>query len=213
MSDLQANATASGSPTPTTVPKKKKGKVLPILLFLWAFWLGWVGWKNSSPKQPEAKTFAQWEDKSIAPRVAELRQKLAALEARPINTVDDYIANTSETSPIVDEAKGLTRRQMVMIAQFKQAYPDNKGDGRAADYWMRLTEKDEQLIYLLADEIQCAKDLKALPAAKRLAYYRTTVPPIKDKEAQVMKDWFAIANDAKANGIPLPADVDQLAGQ
>lgn len=211
--DLQANAMAPGSPSPTTVPKKKKRKVIwGILVFLWAFWMGWSGWKNFFPK-PEAQSFAQWEDKSIAPKVAELRQKLAAVEARPINTVDDYVANTLETWPIVDEAKGLTRRQMAMIARFKQAYPGNAGDARTADYMMRLTGKDEQLIYLLADEVQCAKDLKALPASKRLAYYNANVPPIKDKEAQLMKEWVAIAKDAKANGIPLPAYVDPSAGQ
>jgi succinate dehydrogenase flavin-adding protein (antitoxin of CptAB toxin-antitoxin module) len=129
------------------------------------------------------------------------------------HTIDDYIANTLETWAIVDEGKGLTRQQMAMIARFKQAYPDNASDMRMADYTMKLTEKDEQLMYLLADEIQCAKDLKALPAAKRLAYYNKKVPPIKEKEAQVMKEWFEIATDAKANGVPLPAYLAPQAAQ
>lgn len=192
---------------PPSAPRKKKGRLIFILAFLWAFWMGWNGWKNFSPK-PEGSHF-EWEDKTIAPRVAVLRQRLAEIESRPVNTVDDYVANTLETWPIIDEGKGLVRQQMAMIARFKQTYPGNASDARMADYMMRLTEKDEELIYLFADEIECANNLKALPRPKRLAYYEANVPPIKDKETQVTKDWFAVAKDAKAHGVPLPAYADQ----
>ncbi len=209
--DLQNNTT-SDSPVPTTASKKKSGKVaITILVFLWGFWMAWSGWK-SSPK-PEAKSSAQWKDTSIAPRVAELRQKLAAIEARPVNTADDYITNAMETQPIVDEGKGLTEKQMAMIVRFKQAYPNDTGDALAADYMMRLTEKDAQLLSLFTDEIECAKRLKGLPAPARVAFYNEKVLPIKDKEGQVAKESFAIAKDAKANGVPLPAYVDQSLAQ
>lgn len=209
--DFQTKATTA-PPAPSTAPKKKSGKVvITILAFLGGFWLAWSDWK-SSPR-PEAKSSAQWKDTSIAPRVAELRQKLAAIEARPVSTVDDYISNTLETQPIVDEGKGLTEKQMAMIARFKQAYPNDTGDALAANYTMRLTEKDEQLLSLFTDEIDCAKKLKGLPASARVAYYNANVLPIKDKEGQVVKEWFAIAKDAKANGVPLPAYVDHSAAQ
>jgi hypothetical protein len=161
----------------------------------------------------ETKSSAQWKDTSIAPRVAQLRQKLAAIEARPASTVDDYITNTMETQPIVDEGKGLTEKQMAMIVRFKQAYPNDTGDALAADYTMRLSEKDEQLLSLFTDEIECAKKLKGLPASARVAYYNANVLPIKDKEVQVVKEWFAIAKDAKANGVPLPAYADQASAR
>ena len=148
-----------------------------------------------------------------APRVAALRQQYAAIAARPVKTIDDYVANTLETEPIVDEGKLLARKQLIMIARFKQDYRDNAGDGRAADYFMKLTEKDEQLMYLFADKIHCARTLQALPSGKRAAYYKENVPLIKDKEAQVVKDWFAIANDAKINGVPLPADASKATAQ
>jgi hypothetical protein len=74
-----------------------------------------------------------------------------------------------------------------------------------------LTEKDEQLMQLLTDEIGCANTMKGLPAPNRLAYYKANVPPIKEKEAQVVKDWVAITQEAKANGIPLPPNASQSA--
>jgi hypothetical protein len=167
--------------------------------------MGWNGWK---PFTSSEKARSQWEDKTIAPRAAVLRQKLSEIESRPVKTVDDYVSNTLETKAVVDEAKGLTQRQMAMIAHFKQAYSDNASDGRMADYMMRLTEKDEQLMQLLADEIDRANTIKGLPAPNRLAYYDANVPPIKEKEAQIMRDWMAITKEAKANGIPLPPNLD-----
>jgi hypothetical protein len=194
---------------PPAVPsgsKKRRGLTVgSILVFLWAFWMGWNGWK---PFTSSEKARSQWEDKTIAPRAAVLRQKLSEIESRPVNTVDDYVSNTLETKAVVDEAKGLTQRQMAMIAHFKQAYPDNASDGRMADYMMRLTEKDEQLMQLLADEIDRANTIKGLPAPNRLAYYDANVPPIKEKEAQIMRDWMAITKEANANGIPLPPNLD-----
>jgi hypothetical protein len=194
--------------TPVAVPtvnagKKKRSELITAFMFLWAFGLGWTAWRNFSPKTQMSKA-PQWEDKTIAPRVAVLRQKLSAIGARPVPTVDDYVANTLETWPIIEEAKGLVRQQMVMIARFKRAYPSDSRDARMADYMMRLTEKDEQFMYLLGDEVDCARTIKSLAPEKRLAYYNAHIPPIKDKEAQLAKDFFAITNDAKANGIPLP---------
>ena len=142
-----------------------------------------------------------------------MRQKLAAIDARPVNTVDDYIANTLETEPIVDEGKSLTNKQLAMVERFKQANSDDTADMLAADYFKKLTEKDGQLLSLLGDEVECAKSLKALPADSRLDYYNANVLPIKDKEGQVMKDWLAIAKDAKARGVPLPSYVDLKQGQ
>jgi hypothetical protein len=202
--DLQDNTSTSSSPATPKATKKKAATVVVVLLFLWGFWMAW---------KPEAKSSAQWKDKSIAPRVAELRQKLSAMEARPVNTVDDYITNTLETKPIVDEGRSLTEKQLSMIARFKQANSDDAGDMLAADYTVKLTEKDGQVLSLLANEIECAKSLQGLPANARLAYYNANVPPIKYKEEQPMKEWFAIAKDAKAKGVPLPAYVDQSASQ
>jgi len=193
------------APVSLTMPSKgkKAGVLVTVLFFIWAFWMGWSRLKDQPSKSEAASE--SWQDKTIAPRVAVLRQQLAAIEARRIETVDDYIANTLETEPIIEEGKVLTRKQLIMIAKFKQDYQSNAGDLRAADYARKLTEKDEQLMYLLADEIQYAKDLQALPSAKRIAYYKAYIPSVKDKEAQLVRDWVAIANDAKANGVPLPA--------
>jgi hypothetical protein len=202
--DLNSSKEAPRSAALPTVPNGRKAWVLGgTFLFLWAFWIGLSGWKNLPPKAES--TTEHWQDKTIALRVAVLRQELAAIEARPIKTVDDYVSNTLETEPIVDEGKLLARKQLIMIARFKNNYQYDAGDVREADYATKLTEKDEQLMYLLGDEIHCAKDLQALPAARRIAYYKANVPPIKDKEAQVAKDWFVIANDARASGVPLPA--------
>ena len=188
---------------PTPEPKKKPGRIIAVLVFLWAFWMGWHGWESYSESKSESKR-AEWEDKTIAPRMAVLRQKLSEIESRPTKTVDDYIANTLEISPIVDEAKGLDRRQMEMIGRFKQAYQGNTGDMRAADYMERLSRTDDQLIQLLGNEVDCAKAMVDLSAAKRLDYYDANVIPLKDKEAQVMKDWLAIVRDAKDKNVPVP---------
>jgi hypothetical protein len=168
--------------------------------------MGWHSWNSSTSSE---KPRLQWEDKTIAPRTAVLRQKLSEIESRPVSTLDDYVSNTLETQAIVEEAKNLIQRQMVMITRFKEANTDNASDGRMADYGMRLTEKDEQLMQLLTDEIGCANTMKGLPAPKRLAYYKANVAPIKEKEAQVVKEWMVIAKEAKANGIPLPSGLDQ----
>lgn len=182
---------------------KSGGLAIGILVFLWAFWMGWSGGKN----KPESDD--DWKDKTIAPRVAVLRQQLKAIEGRPVHTVEDYISNTLETEPIVNEAHGLIAKQMVMITEFKLRHDDNSGDMKAADYMMKLTKADAQLMDLLGDEIRCAKDLNRMPHSRRLAYYNATVPAIKDREEQAVKDYFAVANDATANGIPLPAGADK----
>ena len=36
---------------------------------------------------------------------------------------------------------------------------------------MRLTQKDEEILYLLGDEVECARKLKAMPAGERKAYF------------------------------------------
>jgi hypothetical protein len=212
---MSNEVSTNGSPAPPVSPpvtkRKKAGLLVSTLVVLWGIRMGWSGWSNSTPK-PEP-SYAQWQDKTIAPRVEVLRQRLAAIESRPDSNVDDYIANTLETWPIVDEAKGLIREQKAMIARFRRTYSDNVGDERVADHMMKLTEKDEQLMSLLAEEIECAKRLKALPAPQRLAYYNSNVPPIKEKEKQVMNERLAVVNDAKANGVPLPPNVDQSAAQ
>jgi hypothetical protein len=204
MRDESQIKTGAPNPSPTASNKKKGSLLVTIIVGLCAFWYGWNGGKVKSQDDPE-----QWVDKSLAPRLAVLRQQLSAIEARPMNTVNDYISNTLETSPIVDEGKGLIAKQIVMIARFKFRHTDNATDVKAADYWLHLTEKDSQLMDLLSDEVQCAKDLKAVPVAKRMGYYNATVLPIKDKESQVVKDWYAVLKDARANGVPLPANIDQ----
>lgn len=59
--------------------------------------MGWSGWKSNSSKP--INNVRGWEDKTIAPRVAVLRQKVAAIESRPAKTVDEYVANTLEIEP------------------------------------------------------------------------------------------------------------------
>jgi hypothetical protein len=204
----QTAATQTSATSPTPEPKRKPGRVIGVLIFLWAFWMGWHGWENYSSSKAESKR-AEWEDKTIAPRMTVLRQKLEEIESRPTKTVDDYIANTLEISPIVDEAKGLDQRRMELIRRFKEAYKDNPSDLRMADYMARLSQTDDRLISLLGEEVDRAKAMKDLPASKRLDYYNANIPTIKDKEAQVMKDWLAIAKDAKEKGIPLPGYVQQ----
>jgi len=207
MSDEPKSAPPTSVAPQTPEPRKKKGKIIGIFVFLWAFWLGWNGWESYFSKS-ESK-HADWEDKTIAPRMAVLRQKLGEIESRPVKTVDGYVANTIEISPIVEEAKGLDKRQTEMIARFKQAHQDNTSDIRMADYMARLSKTDDDLISLLGDEVDCAKAMRDLPASKRLDYYNAHVLPIKDKEAQAFKDWLAIAQDAKAKGIQLPGYIEQ----
>lgn len=207
MSDAAPPSTTQSTIAPPT-PKKKPGRIIAALVFLWAFWMGWHGWESYSESKAESKR-AEWQDKTIAPRMAVLRQKLGEIESRPTKTLDDYIGNTLEISPIIDEAKGLDKRQMEMIGRFKKAFADNASDLRAADYMTRLSQTDDQLIWLLGEEVDCAKAMKDLPASKRLDYYNANVPAIKDKEAQLTKDWMGIAKDAKDKGIPLPGYVQQ----
>jgi hypothetical protein len=200
MTDEQPSAAQPSIATPKAPePKKKTGRIIGIFVFLWAFWMGWHGWESYSSKSDEAKR-AQWQDKTIAPRMALLRQKLGEIESRPVKNADDYIANTLEISPIVEEAKGLDRRQMEMIGRFKQTYQDNAGDMRMADYMTRLSETDDHLILLIGDEVDCAKAMRDLPASKRLDYYNANVPRIKEKEAQVMKTGWPLRRRRKRKG-------------
>jgi hypothetical protein len=191
----------SAQAVPPAVPSaNKKGKritVASVFVFLWALWMGWHSWNSSTSSE---KPRLQWEDKTIAPRTAVLRQELSEIESRPVSTLDDYVSNTLETQAIVEEAKNLIQRQMVMITRFKEANTDNASD---ADYGMRLTEKDEQLMQLLTDEIGCANTMKGLPASKRLAYYKANVVPVKEKEAQVVKEWMVIAKEAEGERHPV----------
>ena len=151
-----------------------------------------------------------WKDPTLAPRIQTLRERLATIEARPVNNINEYIDKTIDTWSIVDESKGLVRRQMALIANFKRTYSDNKKDVTAADYMMRLTQKDEEILYLLGDEVECARKLKAMPAGERKAYFDENVPQIKTKETQVLQEWLMIAREAKEKGVVLPAHVEQI---
>jgi hypothetical protein len=124
--------------------------------------------------------------------------------ARPNPTIDDYIKNMLDAWAVLDEAKGLVRLQMASVQRFKQEHSANSSDTMTADYALRMFEKDEQLLYLMGNEVDCARALESMPRDKWSAYYKDNVLPIKEKEKQAGKEWAAIAKEAQDKGVQWP---------
>jgi hypothetical protein len=141
------------------------------------------------------------QDKATTARAKVLQQKLSEIGTRPSVTIDDYIKNTFDAAPIIDEAKTLIPLQMAAVDRFKQAHPGDAKVAMTADYALRMFQKDAELMSLLGNEIYCARALQALPSAKQVAYYNENVLPLKEKEQQAGREWAALANEAAAKGV------------
>jgi hypothetical protein len=186
--------------TPEEPPKKKMS---------WYVWAGFialgVGWGMNSylnqPAKQSANPEIQAQDKATTARAKALQQQLAEIGARPNSTIDDYINNTLDAAPIIDEAKGLIPLQIASVDRFKQEHPDDPKVAMTADYALRMFQKDAELMSLLGDEVYCARALQALPSTKQIAYYNENVLPLKQKEQQAGKEWAALANEAAAKGV------------
>jgi hypothetical protein len=185
-------------------PQKKKRAWYPWTAgFVVAFGLGLSFYSNQPTKQAvSAEVRAQ--DKAANARAKVLQQQLSEIGERPVATIDDYIKNTFDAAPIIDEAKSLVPLQMASVDHFKLEHASNNTDAMTFDYAMRMFQKDGELLSLLGNEIYCARALQAMPSAKRLAYYNENVLPLKRKEQQVAKEWAAIAKEAASKGAPWP---------
>lgn len=186
-------------------PLKKRKWYLQVLFFLLAFWWGYsvlsgVWQRAGSPPS----TPAEEERHKAWARASFLQQELSEIRARPNPTVDDYIKNTLETAPLIDEAKALIPFQRASAVHLKEIHPDNSADVMAAEYGARLVDKGEQLLYLMGNEVDCARALEFVPKDKRSAYYQDKVSPLKDKERQVGKEFYAIVMEGQAKGVPWP---------
>lgn len=137
-------------------------------------------------------------------RASFLQQELSEIRARPNPTVDDYIKNTLDTAPLIDEAKALIPFQRASGMHLKEVHPDKSADVMVADYVVRLVDKGEQLLYLMGNEVDCARALNFVPTNKRFAYYQDKVLPLKEKERQVGRELYAIVMEGQAKGVPWP---------
>lgn len=164
-----------------------------------------LGWGLNSylnePAKPSATPEIQAQDKATNARAKVLQQQLAEIGARPSSTIDDYIKNTSDAAPIIDEAKGLIPLQMASVDRFRQGHSGDAKAALTADYALRMFRKDAELMSLLGNEIYCARALQSLPTAKQVAYYNENVLPLKEKEQQAGREWAALANEAAAKGV------------
>jgi len=130
-----------------------------------------------------------------------LQQQLAEIEQRPAATIDDYIRNTIDAAPIIEEAKSLVPLQIASISHFQQEHASSEKDAMVATYALRMFQKDGEILSLMGSEIYCARALQALPSARRVAYYNENVMALKKKEQQAGKEWAAIAKEAADKGV------------
>src|SRR6267154_4233 len=63
------------------------------------------------------------------------------------------------------------------------------------------TQKKQELMSQMGDEIYCARALESLPVEKRTGYYDENVIPLKEKEKRALTEWAAIAREAQAKGV------------
>jgi hypothetical protein len=175
----------------------------------WYVWIpglvvGLVWGLNSylnQPAKPSTNPEIQAQDKATNARAKALQQELAEIGARPNSTIDDYIKNTSDAAPIIDEAKTLIPLQIAAIDRLKQEHSGDPKAAMIADYALRMFQKDAEIMSLLGNEIYCARVLRTLPSAQQVAYYNDNVLPLKQKEQQAGREWAALANEATAKGV------------
>jgi hypothetical protein len=104
-------------------------------------------------------------------------------------------------SRVLRPAKRLVPLQMASVDRFKGEHASSEKDAMIAAYALRMFQKDGELLSLMGDEIYCARALRSLPSAKRLAHYNENVLPLKEKEQQAGKEWAAIAKEAADKGV------------
>ena len=186
--------------------RKKRNWYLTAFVALWAFWFGYSGFSafrhrgDALPLTP-----AEEEQKArVWARASFLQQKLSEIRARPNPTVDDYIKSTLETEPLINEAKVLVPFQRASVMHAKQLHPDNNVDAVATDYVLLVLNKGEQMLVLEGNEVDCAKALQFVPQEKRATYYQDKVPPLKEREKQVVREMYAIVMEGQAKGVAWP---------
>jgi hypothetical protein len=186
--------------TPEEPPKKNRNWYVWVIGFVVAFGWGLSSYINQ-PAEHSANVEVRARDKETSARAKVLQQQLAEIGARPNGTIDDYIRNTVDAAPIIDEAKQLIPLQIASVDRFKQEHPGDATAAMTADYALRMFQKDAELMSLLGNEIYCARALQALPSGKQAAYYSENVLPIKEKEQQAGREWAALAKEAAAKGV------------
>lgn len=194
----------------TPNPNKKRSAWYVVLGLIVGFGFGAREYLDRPAQQAATIQTAVDDDKAVNARARLLQQQLAQIMGRPTSTIDDYIANMRAASPAVEEAKGLVRLQMASVARKRQQHPEGSPDATAFEYAQRLLGKDEELIYLMSDEVHCGAALESMPGNARVAYYRTNVMPIEDKERQVLNEWSNIAKEGQEKGVEWPASVKQF---
>jgi hypothetical protein len=183
--------------------QKRRSWYVWAIGFVVAFGFG-LNFYLNEPAKTAANPSVRAQEQATAARVKVLQQKLDEIEARPIPTIDDYIKNTFDAAPVIDEAMSLVPLQMASVDRFKQEHASNTAVAMTADYALRMFQEDRELLSLMGNEINCARALQALLSGKRLAYYRENVLPLKEKEQRAGKEWAAIAKEAASKGVPWP---------
>jgi hypothetical protein len=179
--------------TPEEPSKKKKSWYVSAGFIVLCIGWGLISHFNHSEIQEQ--------DKATTARAKVLQQQLSEIGARPSSTIDDYIKNTLDAAPIIDEAKSLIPLQMAAVNRFKQEHSDDPKAAMTADYASQMFQKDAELMSLLGNEISCARALQTLPGAQQGAYYNDNVLPLKQKEQQAGREWAALAKESAAKGV------------
>lgn len=188
--------------------RKSGGSYARIVGFIGAFGLGF-GVYSSQPAKKPASAEVQALDGATSAKIRVLQQRLAEIGQRRTATIDDYIRNTTDAAPIIEEAKGLVPLQMASVDRFKREHASNGKDVITAAYALRMFQKDGELLSLMGNEIYCVRALQALPSTKRVAYYNENVLPLKKKERLAAKEWAALAQEAADKGVSWSEDVSK----
>jgi hypothetical protein len=135
--------------------KKNRGWYVLVLGLIVGFGWGMRSYLDEPPKHPVSAE-EQAQDKATNARAKALQKQLTEIGARPGSTIDDYIKNTLDAAPIIEEAKGLIPLQTASVDRFKREHPDDPKVALVADYALRMFQKDAELMSLMGNEVYCA---------------------------------------------------------
>ena len=138
---------------------------------------------------------------------SDIRSELAAIDLRHPRDLNDYLARCSLVRTYIPRLEEFYKQGNVTIARLKQQHSTDASFVRMAEFFEQWNAQDRVGIEVLKEELRAASDMALLPAAKRQAFFDSTIKPIQKREDNNVLVEVDMARKAQKNGIPLPDDI------
>lgn len=143
-------------------------------------------------------------------RNAAAKQQFIEAVGGDTSTINAYISRCEHIELALGEYEPTLREADGQFAQFADLAPNVKLRTQA-QFFRKVVGIDLQSVQVFRREIALAKWLPNMPTGKQRLFYQSSIVPIQMEEDRLAEEEIQTIKDAKASGIPLPANLLKLA--